>query len=118
MKPHQTYDEHLRYEFSEREVLELAKELADANTKADQIEQDKKRVMSDFKSKLDNEQSRIGRLSDCISTGYEVRPIRVGVFLNEPEEGQKTIRRLDTFQSLRVEDMTSDEMQEKLGLED
>lgn len=118
MKPHTTFDEHLRYEFSEREILGLAKELADANTKADQIDSDKKRVMSDFKSKVDDQHGKIERLSDCISTGYEVKAIRCGTFLNDPEAGRKAIRRLDTNESIRFEDMTSDEMQQPLGLDD
>ena len=41
----------LRYTFTQAEIIEQGKKLAEANTKITQIENDQKRVVSDFKAK-------------------------------------------------------------------
>ena len=73
--------------------------------------------MSEFKSKLDEQESLIQKYAQCISSGYEPRQIECGTFFHDPKEGKRTIRRLDTFETVKVETMSGDEMQQTLDLE-
>lgn len=106
----------LRYEFTQPEILELGKQLAEANSRLARIESDKKRVVADFGSQISNQQSAIQSMSQNISSGYEMRQIQCRVFFHTPSEGRKTIARLDTGEIVEVVEMTDDEMQEALPL--
>lgn len=106
----------LRYTFSREELLEIGKKLAEANFRKVQIDSDQKRVVSDFKVQAAKADSEIGSLSQNISSGYDLRMVKCVVEYNNPTVGQKTIRRLDTFEVVEVVQMTSGEMQEELPL--
>ena len=106
----------LRYEFSQSEILELGKTLAEANSKLARIEQDKKRVTADFGSQISNQQSLIQTVSQNISSGYEMRQIICHVVYNHPAQGRKTIVRTDTEEIVEIVEMTDDELQEQLPL--
>jgi len=106
----------LRYTFSQQELLEIGKKLAEANGRKVLIDSHQKRVVSDFKAQAAKADSEIGSLSQNISSGYDLRMVKCGIEYNSPCPGKKTIVRLDTFQTVEVLEMDADEMQEELPL--
>lgn len=113
MKP-EIIDHQCKYVFNDGELLQIGKELARKNNDSQALEEDKKRVTSDFKARIDKAQAEIGILSRQLSTGYDHRYLKCQVELNEPRVGQKSIRRMDTFEVVEVLDMTAEEMQTTL----
>lgn len=105
----------LRCLLTDEEKLASGKELAEASTQMRQIAEDKQRVVKDFGSRLSACEATISVLSNKIATGYEFRDVDCRIEFNEPKAGRKTVVRLDTAEKVNVEDMTADEMQEKLN---
>lgn len=106
----------LRCQFSPEELLEVGKTLADATNALTGLEEDKKRVMSDFKAKLDAKQADITIASNKIATGYENRNVECEAHMNTPEPGKKTVYRTDTKAKVCVEDMNEQELNPELPL--
>lgn len=109
-----TCKKYLKYQFTAEELKEKSSQLARECRRAEETEDDKKRVMSDFKAKIDALQASISLLSGHINNGYEYRDIECTVELNVPVAGKKTITRTDNDEQVAVENMDSEEMQEKL----
>lgn len=103
--------EYLRYEFTDTEIADAARDLATANRKRSSLEQRKKEVDSAIKAEIEAENSIIGRLSNLIATGYEYRDIEVRIELDTPEAGKKRIVRMDTGEEVAVKPMTESEKQ-------
>ena len=111
-----TYTQYLRCQFTEQEITDKAKDLACANRKRTQIEQQKREVDTQLKADIEVENSKIARLSEHISTGFEYRDVECRVDLDTPEEGQKRIVRLDTGEEVLVALMTDEDKQLALDL--
>jgi hypothetical protein len=109
--------EYLRYEFTDTEIADAARDLATANRKRTSLEQRKKEVDSAIKAEIEAENSIIARLSQLIGTGYEYRDIEVRIELDTPEAGKKRIVRLDTGEEVAVKFMTESEKQMCLDLQ-
>ena len=109
--------EYLKYKFTEPELKERSTQLALECRSLEEIENDKKQVMSDFKSKIDGHQATISRLSNNINNGYEHRYIDCEVKMNTPIVGEKSIIRKDTGELVKQEQMNESEMQEELDLQ-
>jgi hypothetical protein len=107
----------LRCRFTPEELLEVGKTLADATNALVGLEEDKKRVMSDFKAKLDAKNADITIASNKISTGYENRSVECDLVMNTPTEGKKTVIRTDTKEKVGVEEMSEQELNPELPLE-
>lgn len=108
----------LRCEFTNVELLAHGKTLAELNRMAVQLEEEKKRITDDYKAKLSSVAADASIIANNIRTGYEFRNVDCQCFFNKPVSGKKTILRQDTAKEVAVEDMTQDEMQEMLPLED
>jgi outer membrane murein-binding lipoprotein Lpp len=108
----------LRYEFSEKETLELASKLATRNNDVKTLEEDKKRVTSDFKAKIDAASADISLLSSKVSNGYEYRDIKCGVKFHAPADGMKQLVRMDTGEVVATEEMNDIEKQAVLAFEE
>lgn len=65
----------IRYQFSVEEQQKHSHELAEACRIKQETEGEKKSVMSNFKAKIDAQDSRIGLLSKYITTGYDHRSV-------------------------------------------
>jgi hypothetical protein len=65
----------IRYQFSNEEQAANSKELAETCGQKKEIEDEKKAVMSSFKSKIDSHDARINLLSKWISSGYDYRSV-------------------------------------------
>lgn len=98
----------LRYDFTATEISELSMDLANTTQQITQTRDEKKAVVSQFKSKIDELESKTGALSSKISSGYEIREVECEVKYHKPEQGKKTIIRKDNNQKI-VEKMTSEE---------
>ena len=107
----------LRYTFSNTELLEIGKRLAEGARRLGELDKEKKRITSDYTARMNAVESEVNILSAAISSGYDIRPIECHVQLHLPKAGEKTIVRLDTFETVGVEQMTGDEMQTMLKFE-
>lgn len=115
-RPPKKGERQLRVEFTEKEILEHAKKLAEANAELKRAEDNKKAVTSQLKADCDSISSRIAVLSGKINDGFEYRQINVETTFDDPKRGMKTTRRLDTNDVIETETMTGAEMQEELPL--
>ncbi len=107
----------LRHEFSDKEKLELGRELGDKLQEAAQIEADFTRVKGDFKAREAAVTASIGSLRDKVTSGYELRSTKCEWRFDEPKVGFKTLFRLDTDAAITTEPMTELEKQVPLPLE-
>ena len=101
----------LRYTFSNTELLEIGKRLAEGARRLGELDKEKKRITSDYTARMNAVESEVNILSAAILSGYDIRPIECRANLHCPNAGEKTIVRLDTFETVGVEQMTGDEMQ-------
>lgn len=106
----------LRCVFTHAELLERSKQLAEANRQAAELENDKKRAMDEYKSRISNVVLNVSVLSEKVTTGYEFRDVACRVRYDYPKPGKKTIIRLDTNEEVGVHDMNNEEKQLKLSL--
>ena len=110
--------EYLKCELNDAEVSSLARELATANKTRARIEQRKKEIDSDLKSQIEAENSKIGRLSDLVQTGHEMRDVECRIELDTPSEGMKRYVRLDTGETVKEVKMSDIDRQTSLDLQD
>ena len=115
-KPHVTIECSCRVQLTQAELVDAGKRLAESTTTLIQLEDEKTKVQSDFKAKITKQQAEISLLSSLVKSGYEFRDVTCKVMFNQPEEGKKTIVRLDTNQTVKVEPMTMEERQRNLDL--
>jgi hypothetical protein len=104
----------LKYLFTVDELREIASNLARECRELEQLEFEKKQVVSDFKAKIDAHNAQVSKLSAHINNGHEYRYIECSVFLNDPTPGKRTVIRIDNNETVAVEDMPKEEMQEDL----
>lgn len=110
-KPDKTIKRYLRHNFSDADRAEIAKELASANLQKKRVEDEKKSVNSDFKSRLDRLDADINKLSQSLSSDFEMRNVECEVYYDLPEKGLKMIVNGETHETVSVEKMDPDEMQ-------
>lgn len=108
----------LRYQFTKEELLEQGKQLAEITSRITQLEEDKKRVVSDFSAKLNAASAESSVISNKITSGYELRLIDCVAYLNTPRAGFKQILRVDTREQVAVEEMTQEDSQRLLLIEE
>jgi len=106
----------LRVNYSEKELLEIGKKLAEANRDLENTESEKKGITATLKAKCDSIASRIQQHSGELTNGYTFRAIACEVRYDSPTKGMKTTQRLDTNATISTEAMTLAEMQGELGL--
>ena len=70
VRPPKKGERQLRVEFTEKEILEQAKKLAEANAELSRAENNKKSVTSQLKADCDSISSRIAVLSGKINDGF------------------------------------------------
>ena len=62
-----------KHEFSDGEIRAKAEALSNANMDIIALEEEKKSVVSDYKSKIDAKQAQVNELSRIIHSGFEIR---------------------------------------------
>lgn len=96
----------LRYDFTAVETHDLSLSLANKTKEKVALEEEKKSVMSQYKAKLDEITAQCNKLSNQVSDGFEYREVDCEVAYHTPEDGKKTITRLDT-KKVTIEKMES-----------
>lgn len=103
----------IKYEFNEAEKAEIAKEMAKKVEELSRLEDEKKAMTSDFKSKIDLASAECKAAANKLNTGYEYRNIQCLVE-RDYRAGKIHFRRPDTMELVRTENMSADEMQMKI----
>jgi hypothetical protein len=108
----------LRVLFTKEEMLEKGRQIAEAHQEAAQIENEFATVKTQFKARSERVTSKISELSSNITSGFEYRSVTCEVRLDDPKPGIKTTVRLDTSETVSVDQMTPAELQKELALAD
>lgn len=98
----------LKYEFTEDEILQKGKELAEEEFNYAQADIEKKNALATHNAILNDISKNITKLTTAIRDGFEIREVECDVRMNEPREGQKTITRKDN-RFTWVEEMSGDD---------
>lgn len=94
---------------TDKELMIKADELARLNQEKTRLDNEKKATVSEFAAKINTCDAGISRLSLAISTKRESRTVDCEIRYNEPNEGIKTIVRLDTGDKVRQLVMSENE---------
>lgn len=109
----------LKYCFGSEELVALGKELGESQLKLRQLDDDRKMVVDEWKSRISGMESHINSLSNKCCSGYEYREVECSVTFDDPKPGEKTIRRLDVGlmpEIVSVRPMDDQEKQKDLPL--
>jgi uncharacterized coiled-coil protein SlyX len=115
--PDRTIEIQLRCSFTDKELLELGKKLAENSNLLNQQEEEAKAVAKQLKAKCEQTAAKVSECSTKISSGYEYRQVKCLVKYDTPKTGQKTVTRLDLNEIVEVAEMSLAEMQIPLPLE-
>lgn len=102
--------EHLSVELTEGELLEAGKEIAKDTQDLSALSDKKADVVADFKAQEKKLEANIAILSRMLSTGEEYRHVNCEWFYDLKKD-TKTLKRLDTNEIVRVEDITPNDRQ-------
>lgn len=101
-------DRYLRYDFTAPEIYDLSMKLANKTQDKSRVAEEKKSVVSQYKSQIDAIDAELSNISSKVANGYEMRKVECEIQYHKPEQGKKTIIRKDTNEK-SVEKMTSEE---------
>ena len=106
-------NEYCKYILSEDEKREIALTMAQKVSEVNQAEDDKKSVMSDFKSRIDGLSAEVNRSATLLNNGYEMRNIKCEII---PDYTEKVFRfiRVDNGEEAKTRKMTTDDFQMSL----
>lgn len=104
----------LRVTYTEKELLEIGKKLAEANRELETAESEKKSITGTLKAKCDSIAARVAQHSGEITNGYTYRNIPCEIRFDTPSKGMKQTVRLDSHEVITTEAMTLAEMQAEL----
>jgi hypothetical protein len=85
----------LRVSFTDAQILELGRNLAEAHNENAQIESDFQRIKDEFKSKLSAVDALKVDLANKVSSGYEMKSVLCLWLMDSPTPGKKTLVRID-----------------------
>lgn len=105
-----TTTRNLRCQITDRQLMEEGKLLSEAGLNVRQLEEDKKRVMSDYTAKIKTEKAKMPPIEAKIRTGYEFRDVECTIEWSKPRKAWKTLTRIDTGERFE-EEMTPAECQ-------
>ena len=91
------------------ELKEAGVNLALENQKKARLEDAKKQAMSQYKAEIDAVDASINAIASKLARGSEYRTVECTILYNTPIDGQKTVVRDDTGDTVSVEQMTDDE---------
>lgn len=114
---HQTA-RNLRVPYTDKEQVDLAKQLAEAHQTHAQLDADLASVKNDFKSRISAIEAKVSDLSTKVSNGYRIEAVKCEWLFDSPSAGKKSLVRLDTFETVEVTDMVDADKQGDLPLAD
>ena len=94
--------------YTKEEMLNLSKDSMDCMLEIDRI--------NNLKKNLTPLQEKAIEVSKKMKLGYEERQVSCRIEYNRPHNGKKTIIREDTGETVSIENMTGEELQEELDL--
>jgi len=106
-------NEYCKYVFSEVEKKKIAQEMAQNVSDLATAEDEKKAIISDFKSKIDGLQAKVNGAATKLNNGYEMRSIECKINADYEEKLWRYIRQ-DTFEEVRTRKMSQDDLQKKI----
>jgi hypothetical protein len=110
------HTEWLKYNFTEKELREFAKELARETALLAEAEEQKKAIVASFSEKVATAKTKLSILSRYINNGYDYRNVDCSVLMDSPKDGMKTVYRDDTGEEVKIAPMTPEEKQYVLTL--
>lgn len=116
IRPPKKCEQSLRVNYTEKELLEIGKKLAEANRELESAENEKKSITGTLKAKCDSIAARVAQHSGEITNGYTYRNIPCETRFDTPTKGMKQTVRLDSNETIATEAMTLAEMQAELPL--
>jgi len=105
--------EYLKCEFTEKEILDFGGELARKHSEINELEDQKKRIVSDLKAKSEAADAEASILARKIQNKNEYRDVECQEVYNYVDKSV-TIVRLDTGEIVKTRPMREDEKQELL----
>lgn len=103
-------EEHLAVVLTQEELIDRSRKLAKANQDNSELEAQKKDVVADFNAQAKKIESILGMLSRIVSTGKEYRDVKC-VWTFNYTQGFKELKRLDTNEIVRHQELTQTERQ-------
>jgi hypothetical protein len=108
----------LKYNFTTEELSRYNKELAFEVKNLNEIQQEKKLVISILGAKIRTAEGRIQQLANDVNSGYTYKYLDCTITYNFPIDGQKQVTRNDTGEIIETVKMLPSELQEELELKD
>jgi hypothetical protein len=105
--------EYCKYVFSEDEKKVIATTMALNVTDLASAEDEKKAIMSDFKSRIDGLQANVNGAATKLNNGYEMRSIKCKIVGDFPSKLWSYIRE-DNGETAKEIKMSSDDLQRKI----
>lgn len=90
-----------KYEFTEKELKDIAKELAESHSDLGMAEEEKKAAVSNFKDKVDRIKLRITTLSRHYRDGFEMRDHNC-IVIYDYKKREKRFKSVDTKKIVEV----------------
>ncbi len=115
--PDRNIELQLRHQFSDKELIELGRKMAEAAGLLEQQKDEAKALSAQLKAKCDVTAAKLQEAVVKISTGYELRQTKCVVKYDTPKTGQKSTIRCDTQEVVDVSEMSIAEAQLPLPLE-
>jgi hypothetical protein len=116
IRPPKKTEQSLRVIYTEKELLEIGKKLAEANRELETAESEKKSITGTLKAKCDSIAGRIAQHAGELTNGYTYRSIPCETRFDDPAVGMKRTVRLDSGEVIDTAAMTLAEMQSELPL--
>ncbi len=113
MKTNEFSKEFVKYVFTEAEKKEIAIKMAQQVANLKQAEDDKKAVMSDYKSRIDGIQAGVNSAATKLNNGYEMRQIECEIVPNWDRKIWE-YKRTDTGEIIKEKNMSSEDLQIKM----
>lgn len=111
------FDSPLRVTLTLEELLKEARKQSDLLKDKAALEDEKKSVTSQYKTRIDSVQTSIDVTAEKIRCGWEIRNVPCEVIYNDPKPGMKRTVRLDTGEDVNIEQMTASDREKQLDFE-
>ena len=92
--------------FTEDQVHQFSEDLAEKVSKLTQLEDEKKQVASDYKSRIEDVTAEVKKLARYVTQKQEFQMVECYAELDSPRHGVKTVVRTDTGEVVGEETMT------------
>jgi hypothetical protein len=109
--------EYLRHDFTQKELLALGSELAEAYQSLDQIDNEEAVIKAQIKERKTTVQQKVGSLSRNISARFDMQNVSCRLEYDCPNVGEVTYLREDDGLIAKIRPMTTAERQQELPLE-